>query len=111
MLARPASSCSAAFPAMQTPPWPTITAGKLVFDPDIHCTHDHDEASCGSHCGGGVTDSISKAARTLTPQTNQKLLHPTTTWHWFSDRTPKSSLGGYYYDKLHTCRYNMDAIG
>ena len=30
-------------------------AGKLVFDPDIHCTHhDHDEGhSCGSHCGGG----------------------------------------------------------
>ena len=29
-------------------------AGKLVFDPDIHCTHhDHDEGhSCGSHCGG-----------------------------------------------------------
>ncbi len=31
-------------------------AGKLVFDPDIHCTHhDHDEGrSCGSHCGGQV---------------------------------------------------------
>ena len=30
-------------------------AGKLVFDPNIHCTHhDHDEGrSCGSHCGGG----------------------------------------------------------
>ena len=30
-------------------------AEKLVFDPDIHCTHhDHDEGrSCGSHCGGG----------------------------------------------------------
>ena len=28
-------------------------AGKLVFDPDIHCTHhDHDEGrTCGSHCG------------------------------------------------------------
>ena len=30
-------------------------AGKLVFDPDSHCTHhDHDEGrNCGSHCGGG----------------------------------------------------------
>ena len=56
-------------------------AGKLVFDPDIHCTHhDHDEGrSCGSHCGAGATDRISKAARTLTPGQTKKLLHLTTT--------------------------------
>ena len=38
-------------------------AGKLVFDPDIHCTHhDHDEGhSCGSHCGGGCPDRIKQS--------------------------------------------------
>ena len=32
---------------------PDDMAGKLVFDPDIHCTHHDEGRSCGSHCGGG----------------------------------------------------------
>lgn len=67
-------------------------AGKLVFDPDIHCTHhDHDEGhSCGSHCGGGSTDSISKAACVLTPgQTKKLFIRQRLDGIGSSDRTPK----------------------
>ena len=54
-------------------------AGKLVFDPDIHCTHhDHDEGrSCGSHCG--ATPITSGASMMQVPRLRLAKMASTTT--------------------------------
>ena len=76
-----ASSCSAAFPAPQTPLWPTIwpeswSSTRTSTAPTTTTTR---ATAAAPTAGAGATDRISKAACTLTPGQTKKLLHPTTT--------------------------------
>lgn len=75
------SSCSAAFPAPQTPLWLTIWPGswsstRTSTAPTTTTTR---ATAAAPTAGAGATDRISKAACTLTPGQTKKLLHPTTT--------------------------------